>query len=124
QHATDGSAARLAFPHLDMAAHDGVNRHTFDLPTVPWGRLVLAMHFVDVDGAFLVHIDNRDIAVGSETDRALLWIDLPHPRRILAGNLDVLIHCQSSFINLRQNQRNAGLDAAKARDAVPYRRLR
>ena len=107
-----------------MAAHDGVNRHPFDLPTVPRGRFVLAMKFVDVDGTFFVHIDDRDVAVGSEADRALLRINLPHLRRIFTGDLDVLIQCQSAFINLGQNQRDAGLDAAEAGDAVPDRRLR
>ena len=106
-----------------MAAHDGADGHALDFPAMPRGRFVFAVEFVDVDGSLFVHVDNRDVAVRAQADRAFLGIDLPHLCWILTGDLDVLVECQSAFINLRQNQRNSGLHPAKAGDAVPDRWL-
>src|ERR1700731_295450 len=70
-------ADRLAVLHLHVAAHDGVDRHALDLPAAPWRRVVLAVQLVRVDRSFLVHVDDGEVAVRAEADRALLGILLP-----------------------------------------------
>src|SRR4030095_12875196 len=87
----DRLATGLAVSHLDVAAYDGQYRRAFDFPPMPWRRFVLAVEFVDVDRAFLVHIDNRDVAVGAEADGAFLRVNLPNLSRILGGAFDILV---------------------------------
>ena len=85
--------------------------------------LFLLCNLVDVDDAFLVHIDDRDVAVGSQADRTLLRINLPDLGRVLTGDFDVLTEGQPAFIDLGENQWDTGFNAAEAGDAIPDRRL-
>src|ERR687896_2752044 len=94
EHTADRFATRLAIAHLHMTSHNGAYRHAFDLPTMPWGRLVFAMQLVYVDGAFFIHIDDGDIAVGAKPDCAFLRVDLPNLSRIFASHFDILIERQ------------------------------
>src|SRR5581483_8946028 len=101
----------------------GQYRHAFDLPAVPRRGFVFAVQLVDVDRRFLVHIDDGDVAVGAETDRAFLRIDLPDFGGIFRSDFDVLIERQASFVDFGQDQRHAGFHAAETRDAIPDCRL-
>ena len=61
------------------------------------------MELVNVNDRFFVPIDDGDVAVGAEADRAFLRIDLPNLRRILAGHFNVLVEGQPAFVDLRQD---------------------
>src|SRR5262249_45112312 len=122
-HLADNPANRLAVLHLHVAPHDCVNGHAFDLPAAPWRRMVLAVEFVRVDGPFLVHIDDGEIAVGAEPDCSFLRIHLPDLGDIFALHLDVVIESHAALIDLCQDQGNIGFNAAKPGDAVPNRGL-
>src|SRR5687768_645743 len=102
-----------------MTSHYRAYRQPFDFPTMPRGRLVLAVQLIDVDGAFLIHIDDGDIAVRAKPDGALFWVDLPNPSRIFTGYLDILIQRQAAFVHFSQDQGDAGFNTAETRDAVP-----
>src|SRR5918994_3665689 len=77
------------------------------------------MQLVYVDGAFLIHIDDRDIAVGAKPDRTFLGIALPILGWIFASHFDILIERQAALIHFTQDQRNAGFNTAETGDAVP-----
>src|SRR5262249_60266991 len=118
-HLADNFSDRFAVLHLHVASHDGVNGHAFDLPATPWRRMVLAVEFFWVDGAFLIHIDDGEIAIGAEPDRPFLRIHLPDFGDIFALHLGVVIERHAALVDLRPQQGAVGFDAADARDAVP-----
>src|SRR5262249_25639427 len=118
-HLADHFSDRFAVLHLHVASHDGVNGHAFDLPATPWRRMVLAVEFFRLDGAFLVHIDDGEIAVGAEPDRPFLRIHLPDLGDIFALYLDVVIERHAALVDLRQQQGDVGFNTAEAGDAVP-----
>src|SRR5262249_26046759 len=120
-HLADHLPDRLAILHLHVASHDRVNRHAFDLPAAPWRRMVLAVQFFRVDCRFLVHIDDGEIAVGAEPDRAFLRIHLPDLGDVFALHLDVVIERHAALVDLRQDQGDVGFNTAEAGDAVPNR---
>src|SRR5258706_1961145 len=99
----DRFAAGFTIAHLHVSANHREHRHAFDFPAMPWRRFVLAVQLVDVDGAFLVHVNDGDVTVGAEPDRAFLRIDLPHFGGILGSNLDVLIQSQAALVYLGQD---------------------
>src|SRR5262249_53138840 len=70
-HLADHLADRLAILHLHVAAHDGIDRQPFDFPPAPRRRVVLAVQLVGIDRRLLVHVDDRQVAVGPNSDRAL-----------------------------------------------------
>jgi len=90
---------------------------------MPRRRFVLAVQLVDVDGAFFVHIDDRDVAIGAQADRAFLRIDLPNFGRVLRRDFDVLVQREPAFVHFGQDQRHASFDAAESRNAIPDRGL-
>src|SRR5262245_3272676 len=122
-HLADHPADRLAVLHLHVAAHDGVDRQAFDLPAAPRRRMILAVQLLRIDGRLLVHVDDGEIAIGAEPDRALLGIHLPDLGDVLALHLDVVVERHAAFVHLREKQRNVGLDAAETGDTVPDRGL-
>src|SRR6202048_3972675 len=122
-YAADRLADGLAVAHLNVAANDGADRNSLHLPAVPWRGLVFAVQLGCIDGRFLVHVENGDVAVGAQATGALPGIDLPHPRRLLARHLDVLIEAHAALVHLGEDQGNAGLNAAEAGNAVPDRGL-
>src|SRR4029077_15274667 len=80
-HATDRLADGLAVLHLHVAADDRIDRQPLDLPTAPWGRLVLCVQLVGVDRRFFVHVDDGDVAVRTEANCPLFRVHLPDPGR-------------------------------------------
>src|SRR5215471_1630704 len=105
-----------------MATNDGGHGKPFYFPAVPRRGFVLAVKLVHVDGAFLIYIDDGHVAVRAQANGAFLRIDLPNLRRVFAGDFDVLVQCEPALVDLGKDQRNAGLDAAEAGDAIPNRR--
>src|SRR5262245_50878023 len=75
---------RLAVLHLHFAAHDGVDRQALDLPAAPRRRMILAVQLLRIHGRLLVHVDDGEIAVGAQSDRAFLRIHLPDLGDVLA----------------------------------------
>src|SRR5262245_54887479 len=78
-HLAEHLADRFPVLHLHVAANDGVDRQALDLPAAPRRGVILAVQLSGIDRRFLVHVDDRQVAVGAEPDRALLRIHLPHP---------------------------------------------
>src|SRR5439155_21296696 len=90
-HATDGLSDRLAIAHLNVAADNRADRHTLNLPAVPGCGIVLAVQFVAVDHTLFVHVDDGDVAIGSEPNGSLLWIELPDFCRVFTGEFNVVV---------------------------------
>src|SRR5205823_5517295 len=113
-HLADDLADRLAILHLHVAANNSVDRNALDLPAAPRRGLVLAVKLVGIDRHLFVHIDDRNVSIRAEPDGALLRIHLPDLRRILAGDPGVMVQAEPSFVHLREQERNGGLDAAES----------
>src|SRR6516164_10707167 len=122
-HLADDPAGRIAVLHLHVASYDGVHRHALHLPAAPRCRMVLAVKLVGVDGRFLVHIYDGEIAIGPEPDGPFLWIHLPDLGDVLALHFGIMVERHAALVHLRQQQRNVGFDAAEAGDAIPDRGL-
>src|SRR2546427_1173251 len=90
-HAADGLADRFTITHLNVAANNRANRNPFYVPSVPGRGFVFAVQFVRVDCSFLFHVDDRNVAVGAETNGAFPRINLPDLGRVFASQFDVVI---------------------------------
>ena len=109
----------LAVLHHDVAPHHRIYRHPLDLPAVERGDGEAAVKLLAVDHAFLVHVDDREVAVRTHRDGALLRIEVKEPGRIFGDQFHVGGQRQLARVYLGQHERHLGFDAHKAGHDLP-----
>src|ERR1700731_3515940 len=69
-----GLLVQHAVLHGEAAAHDGVDRQRGALPALPGRDFRVRLGLGVVDGPAAVHVDDRDVGVGADRQRALARI--------------------------------------------------